>query len=82
VHLQVDEAGRHDEAGGVDAIGLDHHVTLIGADARDATVDDHYVGDAVLSEGGVDHAAVVDSDGGYDRSSTSVSPGSTRPESR
>ena len=82
VRLEIDEAGRDDEAGGVDPIGLDHHVALVRADARDPPVDDHDVGDTVLAERGIDDAAVVDREGAHDPASASVPPASTRPDSR
>ena len=78
--MQVDEAGGDDEAGGVDALRLDDHLPLAGADPRHAPVDDHDVGDPVPAERRVDHAAVVD--GERRHAPASASSGPPRPESR
>ena len=79
VDVQVHEAGRHDQPGRVDAVRLDHRVALVRADARDAAVDDHDVGDAVAPEGRVDHAAVVDGERAHETASPARAAAVSRP---
>ncbi len=56
---QVHEAGRDDQAGGVDAL-LGLEVRRHTADREDAAVGDGDIGALVAARGRVDHAAVLD----------------------
>ena len=57
VAVQVDEAGRDDEAGGVD---LALRRAQIGADGGDGAAGDRHIADLVEAGFGVDHAAISD----------------------
>ena len=63
--MEVDQAGRDDEAGGVDHRDVGpagEAVADAGADARDAVARGDHVGDAVGPRGGVDDPAAAEDD--------------------